>query len=554
MARRIFDGRPAFGENAERQYPLETGDHSGMRFSKAVDGIPVLRRNQPDAERMTSSTRCTLPTIISLDIAFAKVGTTEDFSIRIIGAYLSTRNQEVDLEADRQAYFTRQIAFKDVTKAVSYKFAAIPHIDLRLPSDFFYPIMPNPASSASAKKKKGQTGTAAVAKNAKANPKAPAATSLQKKGGLPGKVPSGTRVVEQKKPSPSPAGQRALPKNKDVTHSNSAGLLAAEKSKRKEGKKKDAGPEDKQKKGPVMKKGSERDKKPKTSTSSSKGKKKKTLEEGGQKKAKGVELVKEKEPAMDPTQEDHTRVDPDLITAVDFEFEQSYKKMQESFPEDSRRLRDRKKRLRPQNTQTNSVTLEDLLGEKQKKKKREQDGENQKPKKMYASYVGASGAQIRTWSFTDSRPINGTALPEYGDPFQQLIIGCFRDECPMRAGVAPPCPTTATSISSSGQSITIQPSCQTPSSARSHGHTQRIHGHSDRGPYKQTVRELDVIDTEYAGEDAAKKVPIVEKPLGFEAISRQMRDLTLQIDSVAAEVTSLTKVFNGKPMTTMAVK
>ncbi|CAJ0569056.1 unnamed protein product, partial [Mesorhabditis spiculigera] len=472
------------------------------------------------------------------------------------------------------------------------------------------------------KKKKGQTGTAAVAKNAKANPKAPAATSLQKKGGPPGKVPSGTRVVEQKKLisqnkpapapktaprkrtsgsstsktkktktlSPSPAGQRALPKNKDVTHSNSAGLLAAEKSKRKEGKKKDAGPEDKQKKGPVMKKGSERDKKPKTSTSSSKGKKKKTLEEGGQKKAKGVELVKEKEPAMDPTQEDHTRVDPDLITAVDFEFEQSYKKMQESFPEDSRRLRDRKKRLRPQNTQTNSVTLEDLLGEKQKKK-REQDGENKKPKKskedlaipteqriftsspplpkgaveqadprqsqqqlMYASYVGASGAQIRTWSFTDSRPINGTALPEYGDPFQQLIIGCFRDECPMRAGAAPPCPTTATSMSSSGQSITIQPSCQTPSSARSHGHTQRIHGHSDRGPYKQTVRELDVIDTEYAGEDAAKKVPIVEKPLGFEAISRQMRDLTLQIDSVAAEVTSLTKVFNGKPMTTMTVK
>ncbi|CAJ0568587.1 unnamed protein product, partial [Mesorhabditis spiculigera] len=314
-----------------------------------------------------------------------------------------------------------------------------------------------------------------------------------------------------------------------------------------------------------MKKGSERDKKPKTSTSSSKGKKKKTLEEGGQKKAKGVELVKEKEPAMDPTQEDHTRVDPDLITAVDFEFEQSYKKMQESFPEDSRRLRDRKKRLRPQNTQTNSVTLEDLLGEKQKKKKREQDGENKKPKSkedlaiptehriltsspplpkgaveqpdprqsqqqlMYASYVGASGAQIRTWSFTDSRPIIGTALPEYGDPFQQLIIGCFRDECPMRAGVAPPCPTTATSMSSSGQSITIQPSCQTPSSA------------PIVAPTSRSVRELDVIDTEYAGEDAAKKVPIVEKPLGFEAISRQMRDLTLQIDSVAAEVTSLTK-------------
>ncbi|CAJ0569068.1 unnamed protein product, partial [Mesorhabditis spiculigera] len=140
---------PSRGLELNDKLANDKHEHQLLPSPGAVDGIPVLRRNQPDAERMTSSTRCTLPTIISLDIAFAKVGTTEDFSIRIIGAYLSTRNQEVDLEVDRQAYFTRQIAFKDVTKAVSYKFAAIPHIDLRLPSDFFYPIMPNPASSVS---------------------------------------------------------------------------------------------------------------------------------------------------------------------------------------------------------------------------------------------------------------------------------------------------------------------------------------------------------------------------------------------------------------------
>ncbi|CAJ0933171.1 unnamed protein product, partial [Mesorhabditis belari] len=123
---------------------LQTLPSNLLISPKSTESIPVIRRNQTvEINTGGSDFRCFLPSIISVDVAYAKVGTKENNSIKIVGAYVNVQTMQIDLETTPKFFVIRRVNFRDVTKPASYHFAAIPKIDLRLPSDFFYPLIRN---------------------------------------------------------------------------------------------------------------------------------------------------------------------------------------------------------------------------------------------------------------------------------------------------------------------------------------------------------------------------------------------------------------------------
>ncbi|EYC09034.1 hypothetical protein Y032_0062g3315 [Ancylostoma ceylanicum] len=100
----------------------------------------VIFRNRTEGEASASS-GCLITTGFMINVHFAKQGSTKSNQQFIVSATYDLETEKIPLTAETTAVVRFAVAFKDVTPPPSFRFAALPHIDLRLPNDFFYPFL-----------------------------------------------------------------------------------------------------------------------------------------------------------------------------------------------------------------------------------------------------------------------------------------------------------------------------------------------------------------------------------------------------------------------------
>ncbi|XGW29263.1 hypothetical protein V3C99_008797 [Haemonchus contortus] len=98
----------------------------------------VIRKNRTEVQD-SSGTTCFLNTDFLFFIYYAREGSERSHRLVIKSAAYATNNNAVSLTDSAIIRFSVQ--FKDSTPPISSRFAALPHIDLRLPNDFFYPFL-----------------------------------------------------------------------------------------------------------------------------------------------------------------------------------------------------------------------------------------------------------------------------------------------------------------------------------------------------------------------------------------------------------------------------
>ncbi|VDM78749.1 unnamed protein product [Strongylus vulgaris] len=106
----------------------------------AATFIPTWVRSSPE-EPSPNSTNALVVLRNRTDM---EVTLTADTTISL---RFAVRFKDVTLTADTTISLRFAVRFKDVTPAPSYRFAALPYIDLRLPNDFFYPFLAKSAVS-----------------------------------------------------------------------------------------------------------------------------------------------------------------------------------------------------------------------------------------------------------------------------------------------------------------------------------------------------------------------------------------------------------------------
>ncbi|WKY05967.1 hypothetical protein Q1695_006291 [Nippostrongylus brasiliensis] len=102
----------------------------------------VIRRNRTQLEiRSSSEAECSLNTDFSFIFYYAKEGRQQDHRVVIVSATYRTEARTVRLESNATLVLRFTVQFRDATSPLVSRFASLPHIDLRLPSDFFYPFL-----------------------------------------------------------------------------------------------------------------------------------------------------------------------------------------------------------------------------------------------------------------------------------------------------------------------------------------------------------------------------------------------------------------------------
>ncbi|PAV62715.1 hypothetical protein WR25_25837 [Diploscapter pachys] len=117
-----------------------------QRLPKDISSLPydydrmITVLNGTTELTVSSPNRCSVPQI-SLDILSARQGTTDSYKVQIVAALLNIAYFEVSFKANQDLFISVNVSFNDITSAPTSVFAELPHIDLRLPADFFYPFV-----------------------------------------------------------------------------------------------------------------------------------------------------------------------------------------------------------------------------------------------------------------------------------------------------------------------------------------------------------------------------------------------------------------------------
>ncbi|KAK5981186.1 hypothetical protein GCK32_002730 [Trichostrongylus colubriformis] len=105
----------------------------------------VIRGNGTEVEN-PSGMFCPLTTELLIIIHYAKKGKEQNYRLVITSAKFAMNNHAVPMNSTAILRFS--VVFKDSTPLIASRFVALPHIDLRLPNDFFYPFLERSAASA----------------------------------------------------------------------------------------------------------------------------------------------------------------------------------------------------------------------------------------------------------------------------------------------------------------------------------------------------------------------------------------------------------------------
>lgn len=107
----------------------------------------VIQRNLSGSEVPSAST-CSLTTDVLVVVYHASEGAVRNKRQVIVSATYSTTTDSVSLGPNSRLVVRFSVQFRDSTPRISTRFAALPHIDLRLPNDFFYPFLERSAKAA----------------------------------------------------------------------------------------------------------------------------------------------------------------------------------------------------------------------------------------------------------------------------------------------------------------------------------------------------------------------------------------------------------------------
>jgi len=120
---------------AGRHLSAVAGSFGDSEEGTLKDWLSILVKEQPPSP-ITNCNRA--PTSLSIQILWAKVGSLENPQNKLTGMMISFSGSKV-IEGEKVTLVS-SVTFKEVTTGLKGLFAPPPKYEIRLPSDFFYPL------------------------------------------------------------------------------------------------------------------------------------------------------------------------------------------------------------------------------------------------------------------------------------------------------------------------------------------------------------------------------------------------------------------------------
>ncbi|CAI4226493.1 unnamed protein product [Auanema sp. JU1783] len=124
----------------QQTYDAFSSDFIMSELSGDSRRVPFLKRNI-SFPAVAIDNLCSIVSSYKLKIAYAKQGFEHDFYLLIVAFTSNYKLSQVPFITNQTIHIPFHFTFQDVTQAPLSTFAALPHINLRLPSDFFFPFI-----------------------------------------------------------------------------------------------------------------------------------------------------------------------------------------------------------------------------------------------------------------------------------------------------------------------------------------------------------------------------------------------------------------------------